>query len=80
MVETGAEEHIQEARRAAGSGGKAGAKERRRSAKRAGLRKSEQETALDVRFSELKRELKEIKRARQQLEVAGAYGICSRGT
>ena len=44
--ETGAVEHIWEARRALGSGGKAGAKERRRSAKRAGLRKSEQETAL----------------------------------
>ena len=69
---TGAEEHIQGARRALGFGGKAGTKERLRSAKRAGLRKSEQETALDVRYSELKRELKEIKRARQQLEVARA--------
>ena len=34
--------------RALGSGGKAGAQERRRSAKRAGQRKLEQETALDV--------------------------------
>ena len=67
-----AEEHMQEAQRALGSGGKAGAQDRRRSAKRAGLRKSEQETALHVRYSELKRELKEIKRSRQQLEVARA--------
>ena len=70
--ETGAEEHIQEARRALGSGGKAGAKERRKSANRAGLRKLEQETALDVGYSELKREFKEIKWARRRLEVAGA--------
>ena len=54
------------------SGGKAGGEECCGSAKRCGMRKTEQETFLDVRYSELKRELKEIKRARQQLEVAGA--------
>ena len=70
--ETGTEKHHQEARRAC-SGGKAGAEERRGSAKRTWLRKTEQETALDVRNSELKRELKETKRARQQdlKDVAG---------
>ena len=49
---------------------KAGAEGRCGSAKRTGMRKTEQETAMDVRYSELKRELKEIKRARQQLKVA----------
>ena len=36
------------------------------------MRKTEQKAALDVRYSELKRALKEIKRTRQQLEVAPA--------
>ena len=35
------------------------------------MRETEHETALDVRYSELKRELKEFKKARQHLGVAG---------
>ena len=62
--ETGAEEHIQEARRAPCSGGKAGAEERCQAYWDAG-------DCLGCP-SELKRELKEIKRAWQQLGVARA--------
>ena len=47
---------MKEARRGPCSGGKAGAEERCGSAKRTGMHKTELETALDVRYSELKRD------------------------